>query len=291
MTNINKNTTVANVYPAPKRHWVGDGFYVHTMFHYKQTYKNLDPFLLMDYAAPYHYKGGREQVRGVGEHPHRGFETVTIAFAGELEHTDSHGGGGVIGTGDVQWMTAGSGVMHQEFHSKAFSQTGGTMEMVQIWVNLPTAHKLTNPQYQAIKSGDIPVVDMGDKGKVRIIAGQFGDVTGAASTFTPINLWDITLKAKQSQRFDLPQSHNILILMREGHISIDDTHANACELITFNKNVSAITITAESDSKLLILSGEPINEPIVGYGPFVMNSQDEIDTALRDLKTGQFVRI
>lgn len=188
MTNIDQNTTVANVYPAPKRHWVGDGFYVHTMFHYKQTYKNLDPFLLMDYAAPYHYKGGREQVRGVGEHPHRGFETVTIAFAGELEHTDSHGGGGVIGTGDVQWMTAGSGVMHQEFHSKAFSQTGGTMEMVQLWVNLPKAHKLTNPQYQAIKSGDIPVVDMGDKGKVRIIAGQFGDVTGAASTFTPINL-------------------------------------------------------------------------------------------------------
>lgn len=286
------STAVAHVYKAPKPHWVGDGFYVHSMFNYNETHKNVDPFLLMDYAAPHHYEANSgEHLRGVGEHPHRGFETVTIAFDGEVEHADSHGGGGVIGTGDVQWMTAGAGIMHQEFHSKAFAKTGGLFEMVQLWVNLPKKDKMTTPSYQAIKSDDIPAVDLDGKGEVRIIAGEMNGRAGTAKTFSPINLWDITLKAGQSHHFDVPKSHNVLLLVRQGTISIDGQQATSAELVTFHQECDGFTVNADSDSKLLLLSGEPLGEPIAGYGPFVMNSDEEIRQALHDLKTGQFGNI
>lgn len=185
---------VAKVYAAPSKHWVGDGFHVHGMFNYQETHKNLDPFLLMDYASPEHFPANpREAHRGVGEHPHRGFETVTIAYQGEVEHQDSAGGGGIIGTGDVQWMTAGSGLMHEEFHSEQFSKTGGMFEMVQLWVNLPAKDKMTAPKYQAITHADIPELTLGDAGTAKLIAGKLDGVIGAASTFSPINMWDVRL--------------------------------------------------------------------------------------------------
>ncbi len=284
----NSQKTIARIYPAPAKHWVGDGFHVHGMFNYNEIHKNLDPFLIMDYASPEYFTGGRESsFRGVGEHPHRGFETVTIAYRGEVEHRDSAGGGGVIGTGDVQWMTAGSGLMHSEFHSQAFSQTGGEFEMVQLWVNLPAAKKMTPPSYQAISKDDIPVVDL-DGGHVRIIAGDFMGTAGAATTHSPVNLWDVVLKAGHEASFKLPDSHNLLILVRSGSISIDGQTAKISDLITFQRGGDTLRMRADSDSEFVLMSGEPLNEPIFGYGPFVMNSRDEIIEAMQDLESGKF---
>lgn len=283
---------IANVFTAPPKHWVGDGFHVHGMFNYNQTGRNLDPFLMMDYAAPQHFAGNRTtDFRGVGEHPHRGFETVTITYQGEVEHKDSYGGGGVIGTGDVQWMTAGSGLMHQEFHSEKFSQEGGIFEMVQLWVNLPAKDKMTTPKYQAIESQAIPVVSF-TGGFARIIAGELDNVQGTASTFTPINMWDVRLEAGATHTFAVPESHNLVILVLEGLVHInDDQISRNSELITFERGGDAVKIEANNESKLLILSGEPLNEPVVGYGPFVMNSVEEINQAVLDLRSGKFGQI
>lgn len=283
---------IARIYPAPAKHWVGDGFFVSSMFNYNQKDRNLDPFLLMDYASPQQFPPNANQnLRGVGEHPHRGFETVTIAYQGEVEHKDSYGGGGVIGTGDVQWMTAGSGLMHQEYHSQNFSKTGGMFEMVQLWVNLPAKHKMTAPTYQAIESHDIPVVDL-TGGIARIIAGHFGNIQGTASTFSPINLWDIRLNAGAEYTFSVPDSHNLLILILDGDVLVnDDKVARSNELITFDKGGDSVKLTANHDSKILLLSGEPLNEPVVGYGPFVMNTMGEINQAIYDVQTGKFGEI
>lgn len=283
---------IARIYPAPAKHWVGDGFFVSSMFNYNQKDRNLDPFLLMDYASPQQFPPNANQnLRGVGEHPHRGFETVTIAYQGEVEHKDSYGGGGVIGTGDVQWMTAGSGLMHQEYHSQNFSKTGGMFEMVQLWVNLPAKHKMTAPKYQAIESHDIPVVDL-TGGIARIIAGHFGNIQGTASTFSPINLWDIRLNAGAEYTFSVPDSHNLLILILDGDVLVnDDKVARSNELITFDKGGDSVKLTANHDSKILLLSGEPLNEPVVGYGPFVMNTMGEINQAIYDVQTGKFGEI
>lgn len=283
---------IARIYPAPAKHWVGDGFFVSSMFNYNQKDRNLDPFLLMDYASPQQFPPNANQnLRGVGEHPHRGFETVTIAYQGEVEHKDSYGGGGVIGTGDVQWMTAGSGLMHQEYHSQNFSKTGGMFEMVQLWVNLPAKHKMTAPKYQAIESHDIPVVDL-TGGIARIIAGHFGNIQGTASTFSPINLWDIRLNAGAEYTFSVPNSHNLLILILDGDVLVnDDKVARSNELITFDKGGDSVKLTANHDSKILLLSGEPLNEPVVGYGPFVMNTMGEINQAIYDVQTGKFGEI
>lgn len=284
---------VAKVYAAPNKHWVGDGFHVHGMFNYQETHKNLDPFLLMDYASPEHFPANpRAAHRGVGEHPHRGFETVTIAYQGEVEHQDSAGGGGVIGTGDVQWMTAGSGLMHEEFHSEAFSKTGGMFEMVQLWVNLPAKDKMTAPKYQAITNADIPEVRLGDAGIAKLIAGELDGVIGAASTFSPINLWDVRLNQGAEHTFDLPESHNLLVLVLDGKILVNNKdEAGAAQLVTFHRGGSQLTITAQTSAKILILSGEPLNEPIVGYGPFVMNTHEEIIQAVQDVQSGKFGQI
>ncbi len=284
---------VKQVYPAPHKHWVGNGFHVHGMFNYQETHKNLDPFLMMDYASPQHFDGNRKSdFRGVGEHPHRGFETVTIAYQGEVAHKDSAGGGGIIGTGDVQWMTAGSGLMHEEFHSEKFSQEGGLFEMVQLWVNLPAKDKMTPPKYQAIVSDDIPVVDLDGAGIARIIAGELNGTTGSASTFSPINMWDVRLNAGGGYEFAIPTSHNLIILVLDGTVQINgDDIVRRAELVTFERGGDSVRIEANNDAKVLILSGEPLNEPIVGYGPFVMNTREEIIQAMQDVQSGKFGQI
>ena len=285
---------VSQVWGAPAKHWVGDGFHVQSMFSYNDHNKNLDPFLLMDYNPPRHFEGGRSfDFRGVGEHPHRGFETVTIAYQGEVAHADSYGGGGTIGTGDVQWMTAGSGVMHEEFHSEKFSKEGGMFEMVQLWVNLPAKYKMTTPNYQAIQAANIPVVDLAEgAGIARIISGDFSGTQGAASTFTPVNLWDVRLNANKGATFAVPESHNLIVLVLEGDVTFNgENQAKTGELVTFERGGKDVRIDAANDAKLLILTGEPINEPIVGYGPFVMNTQEEILQAIYDVQNGKFGRI
>ena len=285
---------VANVHFAPPKHWVGNGFHVQSMFSYNDKDKNLDPFLLMDYNPPRHFDGGRKSdFRGVEEHPHRGFETVTIAYQGEVAHRDSAGGGGIIGTGDVQWMTAGSGLMHEEFHSEKFSAEGGMFEMVQLWVNLPAKHKMTAPKYQAISASDIPVVSLADDaGSARIIAGQLADTQGAANTFSPVNMWDVRMNAHKAHTFAIPESHNLIILVLEGTIQLNGSEiARQGELVTFERGGANVQIEANNQAKLLILSGEPLNEPIVGYGPFVMNSREQIIEAFNDVNSGKFGRI
>ena len=285
---------VAKIYNTPQKHWVGNGFHVQSMFTYNDTDKNLDPFLMMDYNPPRYFDGGRKSdFRGVGEHPHRGFETVTIAYQGEVAHADSHGGGGVIGTGDVQWMTAGSGIMHEEFHSERFSKEGGMFEMVQLWVNLPKAHKMTEPKYQAIKSAQIPVVELADDvGKARIIAGKLSSITGAANTFSPINMWDISMNAGKEYTFPVPESHNLIVLVLDGTVQFNgEDIARRGELVTFEKGGTDVQIESNNESKLLILTGEPLNEPVVGYGPFVMNSENEILQAMQDVRDGKFATI
>lgn len=289
---------VANVFAAPEKHWVGNGFHVASMFSYNDKDKNLDPFLLMDYNPPKFFQGGRRDnsefdLRGVEEHPHRGFETVTIAYQGEVSHRDSHGGGGTIGTGDVQWMTAGSGVMHEEMHSEKFAKEGGLFEMVQLWVNLPAKDKMTTPKYQAIKSADIPVVALPDNaGSVRVIAGELLGATGSASTFSPINMWDTTMNANSAHTFRVPESHNVIILVLEGTIQVGgDAIARRGELVTFERGGADVLIESNNEAKLLILTGEPLNEPVVGYGPFVMNTREQIVEAFNDVHAGRFGRL
>ncbi|MBN6066890.1 pirin family protein [Aggregatibacter actinomycetemcomitans] len=289
---------VAKVHVAPEKHWVGNGFHVSSMFSYNDKDKHLDPFLLMDYNAPKFFSGGRKDnsefdLRGVEEHPHRGFETVTIAYQGEVSHRDSYGGGGTIGTGDVQWMTAGSGVMHEEMHSEKFAKEGGFFEMVQLWVNLPAKDKMTAPKYQAIKSADIPVVDLpNNAGSVRVIAGDLLNTQGSASTFSPINMWDTRLNANTGYTFAVPESHNVIILVLDGTVQIgSDAIARRGELVTFERGGADVHIEANNDAKLLILTGEPLNEPIVGYGPFVMNTREQIVEAFHDVQAGKFGRL
>lgn len=289
---------VANVWQAPEKHWVGNGFHVQSMFNYNDRDKHLDPFLLMDYNPPKYFQGGRRDnsafdLRGVEEHPHRGFETVTIAYQGEVSHRDSHGGGGTIGTGDVQWMTAGSGIMHEEMHSETFAKEGGLFEMVQLWVNLPAKDKMTAPKYQAIKSAEIPVVALpNEAGTVRVIAGELLNTRGAASTFSPINMWDTVMNAGKSHLFSVPAEHNVVILVLDGTVQIGGDHiARRGELVTFERGGADVLVEANNDAKLLILTGQPLNESVVGYGPFVMNSREEIVQAFDDVKNGRFGRI
>ncbi|BFU60169.1 MULTISPECIES: pirin family protein [Rodentibacter] len=289
---------VANVFTSPEKHWVGNGFHVSSMFSYHDKDKNLDPFLLMDYNPPKFFQGGRRDnsefdLRGVEEHPHRGFETVTIAYQGEVSHRDSHGGGGTICAGDVQWMTAGSGVMHEEMHSEKFAKEGGLFEMVQLWVNLPAKDKMTTPKYQAIKSADIPVVALpNNAGSVRVIAGELLDVKGAASTFSPINMWDITMNTNTTHKFRVPASHNVIILVLDGTIQVgENAIARRGELVTFERGEADVLIEANNEAKLLMLTGEPLNEPVVGYGPFVMNTKEQIIDAFNDVRNGRFGRL
>lgn len=283
---------VLNTRSAPGRHWVGNGFPVHGMFGYNgEGVAERSPFLLLDYAAPTRFEPTTER-RGVGQHPHRGFETVTIVYDGEVEHRDSTGGGGVIGKGDVQWMTAGGGIIHEEYHSPEFARKGGPFEMVQLWVNLPARDKMTPGAYQAITDAQIPAVALPDGvGQVRVIAGSFGDATGPARTFSPMNVLDIRLAAGGLVQVPQPEGWTTLLVVLAGTVAVNgDTVLRAAEMATLSTAGEGVTIEANNDAKLLLLAGEPIDEPVVGYGPFVMNSEAQIREAINDFNSGSFAR-
>jgi quercetin 2,3-dioxygenase len=268
---------------------VGDGFPVRSMFSPQTHGDAVSPFILLDYAQPYEFAPAAQK-RGVGVHPHRGFETVTIVYEGEVDHRDSTGNGGHIGPGDVQWMTAASGILHEEFHSKAFTETGGKMEMVQLWVNLPAKDKMSPPGYQTLLDAQIPAVELaGGSGKLRVIAGEYEGAKGPARTFTPINIWDVRLQAGAQAEFALPEGHTLMLLVQTGNVKLNgERGAGASQLALFEREGGAVSVQAESDAKLLLLSGEPIDEPVVQYGPFVMNSEGEIRQAILDFNAGKF---
>ncbi|WP_136161330.1 pirin family protein [Sphingomonas flavalba] len=270
-------------------HWVGDGFPVRSLFSYNMLGAHISPFLLLDYAGPHVFEP-TEARRGVGQHPHRGFETVTIVYDGEVEHRDSAGNGGIIGPGDVQWMTAAGGILHEEYHSAAFARTGGPFRMVQLWVNLPAKDKMTPGAYQAITAADIPTVTLpGGAGTARIIAGTFGDARGPARTFTPINVWDVRLNRDADVTLDLPEGHTAMLVVLGGHVTVNGTQAaSEAEVVLLDRTGGGVAVHADGDAKLLVLTGEPIDEPIVGYGPFVMNSEAEIRQAIDDFNAGRF---
>lgn len=280
---------VLAVYSAPQGHWVGDGFPVRSLFSYQSHGKRISPFLLLDYAGPAEFNAA-EQKRGVGEHPHRGFETVTIVYKGEVAHRDSTGKGGVIGPGDVQWMTAGAGILHEEFHSEAFTRSGGQLEMVQLWVNLPGKDKLTQPGYQAITSAQIPDIALpGNAGNVRVIAGEHNGHRGPAHTFTPMNVWDLRLNRNGVAEFELPQGWNTALVVLKGTVTVNgNAIVREAQWVALDHEGTSVSIEANDDAALLLLSGEPIEEPVVGYGPFVMNSREEIEEAIRDFQSGKF---
>ena len=269
-------------------HWVGNGFPVRSVFGYNDIGRELSPFLLLDYAAPYSFAPADEK-RGVGGHPHKGFETVTIAYQGELEHRDSSGGGGKIGAGDVQWMTAGNGIVHEEFHSPEFTRQGGMFQMVQLWVNLRAKDKSAKPGYQTLLKGQIPNVALPDRaGTARVIAGEFAGQKGAAKTFSPINLWDVNLRAGKAVELPLPAGHTTAFLVLSGEVAINgERKAGEGDLAIFAREGEGMRIEATADAKLLVLGGEPFDEPIVGHGPFVMNSRAEIQRAFEDYQLGK----
>jgi len=278
---------------APGRHWVGDGFPVHGMFGYSGPgVARRSPFLILDYAAPTTFEPTTHR-RGVGQHPHRGFETVTIVYEGEVEHRDSTGKGGVIGRGDVQWMTAGGGILHEEFHSTEYAKRGGPFEMVQLWVNLPQKDKMTAPGYQGILDADIPAVALPDGvGTLRVIAGDYVGNRGPASTFSPMNVWDVRLGAGKSVELPQPQGWTTLLVVLAGTVMLNGSEVlREKQMATLSTEGTGVSIEANSDAKLLLLAGEPIDEPVVGYGPFVMNTTQEIHQAISDFNSGKFGRM
>ena len=283
---------ILGVYSAPRQHWVGDGFPVRSMFTYDTLGKHISPFLLLDYAGPMKFEPAQKP-RGVGEHPHRGFETVTIVYEGEVEHRDSTGAGGKIGPGDVQWMTAASGILHEEFHSHDFTRKGGTLELVQLWVNLPAKDKMAAPGYQTLLDADIPVVTLpGNAGKVRVIAGEYAGHRGPAHTFTPIDAWDVRLNQGHNTEFVVPPGRTLALIVLRGTVQANGAQvAREMQMVLFDRVGDTISVQANSDAVLLLLSGEPIDEPIAGYGPFVMNSEEEIRQAVTDFNSGRFGRM
>lgn len=280
---------IIGTYSAPRPHWVGNGFHVRSMISPQSHGEYLSPFILLDYAAPETFTATTER-RGVGQHPHKGFETVTIVYDGELEHRDSTGAGGTIGPGDVQWMTAASGILHEEFHSKAFAAKGGKMEMVQLWVNLPAKDKSAKPGYQTLLDKDIPSVELpGKAGTVRVIAGDFDGVKGPARTFTPINIWDVRLRRDKSAKLTLPEGHTLSLVALAGTVEVNGTEVvRTGQLVVFARDRGEITLEANADAKLLVLSGAPIDEPVFAHGPFVMNTKEEIIQAMYDFQDGKF---
>lgn len=317
--------TIKEICRKPPSHWVGDGFKVFPVFANKAFTKELSPFLMFDYAAPKHFEPNNNpnKRRGVGQHPHRGFETVTIAFQGEVEHSDSQGNNGVIGPGDVQWMTAAKGIVHEEFHSTEFSKEGGIFEMCQLWVNLPKESKMSKPRYQPILKEDIPKVELMyvkpsdtstseatdsntctgtvekaplDDGHVNIIAGKYQQVKGAAETFTPINMWDVSImNTKRVYELELGEGHNTLVFVRRGSVTVgssstskDNATLNLADVAIMNQSGTKLRLQAQDkDTAVLILSGEPIDEPIAARGPFVMNTQKELYEAMEDYHYGR----
>ncbi len=278
---------VVGVHRSGSEHWVGDGFPVRNLFPSNGIGREVDPFLMLDYAGPSEFEPSNEP-RGVGEHPHRGFETVTIAYQGAVDHRDSGGNAGTIQPGDVQWMTAASGVVHEEKHEREFARQGGTFEMVQLWVNLPKAYKMSPPRYQAITKEQIPVVELGEAGHARVIAGELAGVRGPAKTFTPVNVFDVRLKAGHEAALDLPAGHNTAVVVLKGRVGLDAVHeVQEAQLGLLSATGERVSLAAKEDSVLLVLSGEPIGEPVASYGPFVMNTKEELMQAVQDYQAGR----
>lgn len=283
---------VLGTYSAPPGHWVGDGFPVRSLFSYGSHGAHISPFLLLDYAGPAEFPPADRQ-RGVGEHPHRGFETVTIVYHGEVEHLDTTGAGGLIGPGDVQWMTAAAGIQHHEFHSKAFTRRGGMLEMVQLWVNLPARDKLREPGYQTLLDADIPAVALPDgAGQLRVIAGTAFGATGPARTATPMGVWDLRLRQGHRVELPLPAGWNALVVLLKGALRVNGAQRlHDAEFALLDPTGENAVLDADSDTTVLVLTGEPIDEPIAGYGPFVMNTEAEIRQAITDFRSGRFGRL
>jgi len=283
------NKTIKQIHRSLDGHWVGDGFPVVSMISYNAQGIEISPFLLLDYAGPAYFEPA-EIPRGVGMHPHRGFETVTIVYDGEVEHKDSAGNSGKIGPGDIQWMTAAHGILHEEKHSREFTKQGGQLEMIQLWVNLPAKDKMSAPRYQEITDAMIPIAQLPDNaGIVRVIAGNLQDVVGVAKTFTPINLWDIRLNRGHKVSLPLPEGYTTILLVLKGSVKVNESEfLGSKELARFETQGDQITLEASENSVLLLMNGEPIDEPIVGRGPFVMNTQAEIVRAMADFQAGLF---
>jgi redox-sensitive bicupin YhaK (pirin superfamily) len=287
---MKKNKSIEAVLAPPPAHMVGDGFRVHNFFPNSRSIdkKRMSPFFLMDYNSKVEFSP-RENPRGVGVHPHRGFETVTIAYHGRVAHHDSMGNSGIIGEGDVQWMTAASGLLHKEYHESEFSKKGGLFQMVQLWVNLPAKFKMTAPKYQEITHDTMGKYQLpGDKGVIEIIAGEYNGVKGPAFTFTPIHLYNARLKKGAVTEMEFPAFFNTGILVIEGTATINDKSALPDHFVLFKNDGESIQIQADEDAVLLVLSGEPIDEPIAQYGPFLMNSWQELEQAIEDVNAGRF---
>ncbi len=285
--------SVAGVFRSTPPHWVGDGFHVSTYFPRPGLpAERVSPFLLMDYGPPREFEPLRDGQRGVGWHPHRGFETVTIAWEGAVAHRDSTGQSGVIAPGDVQWMTAGRGILHEEYHEREFTHRGGRMHMMQLWVNLPKRDKMTPPGYQPITADRIPVVKLaGDAGEVRVIAGAHLGVTGPARTFTPVTLLDVDLRAGGALRVELPRAHTARAIVTSGRVRAGAREVGAGELVLFLNDGEGLELEGIERAHVLVLGGEPIHEPIVQYGPFVMNTREEIQQAFLDFQRGKMGRV
>ena len=283
---------VLGVFEAGSNHWVGDGFPVHNLIPSSGVDRQIDPFLMLDYVSPTEFLPS-SRPRGVGEHPHRGFETVTIAYQGAVEHRDSAGNAGTIFPGDVQWMTAASGVVHEELHEREFTKAGGTFEMVQLWVNLPKAFKMSAPRYQAIASVQIPVVDLGSGSTARVIAGELDGVRGPAKTFTAVNLFDLDLKAGSKVEVKIPAGHQAGLVLLHGDVVVNGSSAisGKAQMGLLSAGGESVSIEAHADSVLLVLSGEPIGEPVASGGPFVMNTQAELRQAMEDYRAGKMGRL
>ena len=286
-TNVRKLEQV-KVYQPGSRHVVGDGFHVRNLFPSNDLDRELSPFIMLDYAGPTVYPA-TDTPRGVGEHPHRGFETVTVVYQGMLAHRDSAGNSGVIGPGDVQWMTAASGVVHEEMHEREWAKRGGTLQAIQLWVNLPKAFKMSAPGYQTILNDQIPVIHLeAGAGSLRVIAGSVHGVKGPAKTFTPVELYDLRLRAGRSMPLQIPNDFNVGLFVLNGRASLEGTHRlTEAELAVFVSSGEPVMITAEEDATILVMAGEAIREPVVRYGPFVMNTKAELVQAVNDYQAGK----
>jgi quercetin 2,3-dioxygenase len=279
---------VIEVHRYGSRHWVGDGFPVRNLIPGHSVGEQLSPFLLLDYAGPENFSP-TDTPRGVGEHPHRGFETVTIVYDGVVAHRDSTGSGGVIGPGDVQWMTAAAGIVHEEMHEKEWAKKGGAFHAIQLWVNLPSAHKMSSPGYQTLLKADIPVVQLaGEAGHLRVIAGEFQGIKGPAKTFTPVHLYDVRVKGGSTAEITVPSSFTTAVFVLQGGLSVNGSgQAAEAELVQLDKTGERIMLKATADTSLLVLAGEPIDEPVARYGPFVMNTKAELVQAVNDYQAGK----
>jgi redox-sensitive bicupin YhaK (pirin superfamily) len=282
-----KVRVLKSVLQAPPGHWVGNGFPVQTLFSYSQSGRELSPFLLLDYARPRQFPPTEKKL-GVGAHPHRGFETVTVVYAGHVDHRDSAGGGGSLGPGDVQWMTAGSGLVHEEFHGREFARTGGAFEMVQLWVNLPANKKMTPPRYQSLLAKDIPTVSLkANAGSVRVIAGSFGDAKGPAKTYSPVSLLDAQLNKGATAAIDVQDGHTVALVVLSGQVKVSGQGLEEAQLAVFEREGDQVMLEAVTNVRALLISGKPILEPIAGTGPFVMNTQEELHQAISDFRMGK----